>query len=182
MSDASGPSGRLFIAAELPEQLVEATENYAQELQRSFPGRYVPPQNYHVTLAFLGLTPLKSILDLDQAVREALDGCQACRCALSEAGAFGKRHSAILWAGLTNSGFLTDLAKKVRRALDARGFSYDPKPARPHITIARGVDIVGRQLPPLPKASGLISKVAVFQSLRRDGALVYLPEAAISLG
>ena len=180
--DTVGPRGRLFIAAELPESIVRAAAQYADLLEASFPGRYVPAQNYHVTLAFLGLTPLVAIRDLDQAVTEALCGIAPCTCALAKPGAFGKQHSAIVWAGLTNSEYLAGLARRIRRELDIRGFSYDTKPARPHITLARGVDLTGRRLPPLPEASGEISKVAVFQSMRRDGALIYLPEVAISLG
>lgn len=182
MSDKEGPKGRLFIAAEMPEGIVSAVAEYARKIEPAFPGRYVPRQNYHVTLAFLGDTLLSSILDLDQIVREAAAGMEPFECSLSQAGSFGKRHSAIVWAGLTNQDRLSLLARRIRKGLDARGFSYDPKPAKPHITIARGVDLTGRSLPPLPNATGEIRTTAVFLSTRRDGNLVYLPEVAISFG
>lgn len=180
MSGPDGPTGRLFIAAELPQSIRDALAEYAGELEHSFPGRYVPRTNYHVTLAFLGNTPLAAILELDQILRKAAEGLNPIPVALDKPGRFGKPYSAIVWAGLTNSSVITNIAKRVRQGLDAHGFSYDPKPAKPHITIARNVDTASRRLPPLPEAQGEISSMAVFLSTRREGNLVYLPEVAIS--
>lgn len=184
MSDsASGPTGRLFIAAELPQAVRDALADYAASIERAFPGRYVPASNYHVTLAFLGNTPLGSIWELDQVIRDAAAKTAAIPVALDRTGRFGKAYSAIVWAGLTNSDQLSQVARLVRRGLDAKGFSYDPKPANPHITLARSVDLSGsRKLPPLPAADGEITSIAVYLSTRRDGDLVYLPEVAVSLG
>lgn len=183
MMDEKGPEGRLFIAAELPESITSAAAGYARKIEPAFPGRYVPQTNYHVTLAFLGMTPLSAILDLDQALRAALKEMEPFECALSGAGYFGRKQSAIVWAGLTNSGKLTELAGRVRRELERRGFSYDTKPAKPHITLARGVDLTRRRLPEITsQASGIVQKAAVFLSTRRDGQLVYLPQVAIPIG
>lgn len=183
MTESTGPTGRLFIAAELPQTITNPLAEYAAAIEHAFPGRYVPVSNYHVTLAFLGNTPLKAICELDQVIREAATDTAPIPVALDRTGRFGKPYSAIVWAGLTNSDLIARLAKQVRRGLDAKGFSYDPKPPNPHITLARNVDLSGsRTLPPLPSANGEISSIAVFLSTRRDGNLVYLPEAAVSFG
>lgn len=182
MSSGSGPTGRLFIAAQLPANIRDTLADYATRLEKAFAGRYVPAANYHVTLAFLGNTRLSAVLELDQVLREAAQDFEPIPVKLDKPGRFGKAYSAIVWAGLTNSDLLTRLAKRVRRGLDAHGFTYDPKPANPHITLARNVDTAGRTLPALPEAAGEISSTALFLSTRREGSLVYLPEVAVSLG
>ena len=45
---------RLFIAAELPENLLEALAETSARLRDTVKGRYVAPDSFHLTLAFLG--------------------------------------------------------------------------------------------------------------------------------
>ncbi len=46
---------RLFIAAELPENMVRTLKHTAHSLGLRGKARLSRPENYHVTLAFLGL-------------------------------------------------------------------------------------------------------------------------------
>lgn len=45
---------RLFVAAELPEEIREALAETSALLRGRMRGRYVAPDSFHVTLAFLG--------------------------------------------------------------------------------------------------------------------------------
>lgn len=163
---------RAFIALELPEGFVEDVAAMARVLSAAVEGRFVPRQNYHVTLAFLG--------DVDEAqAREAMDAIdEACAEAAAVPmcpdglGKFGRASDATLWMGLTPDAELTGLADRMREALGARGIGFDDKPFLPHITLARRAKLPKGALPelafPLPCSA---ARVTLFKStLSRDGA------------
>ena len=64
---------RLFIAAELPENLLEALAETSARLRDTVKGRYVAPDSFHLTLAFLGEVEANRI---DAAARAIDDACQ----------------------------------------------------------------------------------------------------------
>ena len=47
---------RLFIGIALPATVRQALSGAAKTMESRMPGRYVPMENYHITLAFLGET------------------------------------------------------------------------------------------------------------------------------
>ncbi len=163
---------RAFIALELPEGFVEDVAAMARVLGAAVEGRFVPRQNYHVTLAFLG--------DIGEAqAREAMDAMdEACADAAEVPlrpeglGKFGRASDATLWMGLTPAPELTSLADRLREALRSRGVPFDDKPFLPHITLARRARLPKGPLPelafPLPSEAACIT---LFKStLARDGA------------
>lgn len=163
---------RTFIALEPPEGFVEDVAAMARMLSAAVEGRFVPRQNYHVTLAFLG--------DIEEAqAREAMDAIdEACAEAAAVPmcpdglGKFGRASDATLWMGLTPDPELTGLADRMREALRSRGIGFDDKPFLPHITLARRAKLPKGALPelafPLPCNA---ARVTLFKStLSRDGA------------
>lgn len=163
---------RAFIGLEPPPSFVEDVAAMARVLSTEVEGYFVPRQNYHVTLAFLG--------DIGEAqAREVMDVMdEACACAAAVPmrpdglGKFGRASDATLWLGLASSPELTDLASCMREALGSRGIRFDDKPFLPHITLARRVRLPKGALPelafPLPSAA---ARVTLFKStLSRDGA------------
>lgn len=163
---------RAFIALEPPEKFVEDVAAMARVLSAAVEGRFVPRQNYHVTLAFLG--------DVDEAqAREAMDAMdEACAEAAAVSmrpdglGKFGRASDATLWMGLTPDPELTGLAERLREALRSCGIGFDDKPFLPHITLARRAKLPKGALPelafPLPCNA---ARVTLFKStLSRDGA------------
>lgn len=121
-----GGAMRAFIALEMPEEFVYDAAALARRLARSVDGRFVPEENYHLTLAFLG--------EIGEAeARAAMDAMdEACRAAgpmpieVEGLGAFGKRAGgAGLWLDVTRDPELMSLAERVRAGLEARGVAYD---------------------------------------------------------
>lgn len=163
---------RAFIALEPPEGFVEDVAAMARMLSAAVEGRFVPRQNYHVTLAFLG--------DIDEAqARGAMDAIdEACAEAAAVPmrpdglGKFGRASDATLWLGLAPDAELAGLADRLREALRLRGIGFDDKPFLPHITLARRARLPKGALPelafPLPCNA---ARVTLFKStLSRDGA------------
>ncbi len=173
---------RAFIALEPSEGFVEDVAAMARVLGAAVEGRFVPRQNYHVTLAFLG--------DIGEAqAREAMDAMDEACAGAAEVplrpeglGKFGRASDATLWMGLAPTPELTGLADRLREALRSRGVPFDDKPFLPHITLARRVRLPKGPLPelafPLP---GEAARIALLKStLSRDGAQ-YKPLYSVGL-
>jgi 2'-5' RNA ligase len=98
------PAIRAFIAVDLPPELRERLASVAEDLKAqmsSVPVRWVPPENMHLTLKFLGdvslanLDVLKDILQGEAADRDVM------AVSLGELGAFPKmRRPRVIWVGM----------------------------------------------------------------------------------
>ena len=110
---------RLFIAAELPEPMLEALAETSALLRESVHGRFVAPDSYHVTLAFLGTVELYRTVEASEAIDAASRSLHAQTATFGDLGSFGRRASATLWQGFGNPGNLCEAAALVREELDA---------------------------------------------------------------
>ncbi|NHM14727.1 RNA 2',3'-cyclic phosphodiesterase [Xiamenia xianingshaonis] len=167
---------RTFIALELPEAFVDEVAGMARALGGAVEGRFAPRENYHLTLAFLG--------DVDDATTQQAMGAldEACaravpvRLAADGLGKFGRASDATLWLGIAEDDGLMALAASVREGLASRRVPFDPKPFKPHVTLARRVRIPKALLPPVPFPEPVFAtKATLFKStLDRQGA-IYKP-------
>lgn len=123
---------RSFIAIPVPQERAAAL----LDVQRALGvGRLVPPENWHVTLAFAGDQPVAALERLDEGLR----GLAAPGFDMRIAGVdiFGRRHPALLFAGVARSEPLVQLRGKVRAAVRAAGIALPRERFRPHVTLAR---------------------------------------------
>ena len=132
---------RAFIALELQEGFANEVYDLAQQLRMQTNGRFMKPESYHLTLAFLGDIGEAQATDAIGAIEEAC----ASRCAIellcTGLGNFGRKHDATLWLGLEKTEQLMNLAESIRSELAARALSFDAKKFLPHITLARHADL-----------------------------------------
>ena len=87
-------------------------------------------------------------------------------------GKFGRANDATLWLGIASTPQLERLARAVREQLAARGVAFDPKPFKPHVTLARRVRIHRTDLPALafPEDDGATTVTLFKSTLGREGA------------
>ena len=166
---------RLFIAAELPGEAVEALAETSAALRASVRGRYVGPDSYHVTLAFLGEVEGTRVDAACTALERACADYRAFDVSFGELGCFGRRSKATLWQGFSDAGSLPDLASSVRAELSAAGFSFDDKAFRAHITLMRAADVTRGELPAPAFGTFRISHVSLFKSDLTGKRPVYEP-------
>lgn len=147
-----GPVKRLFVALWPPQGWVEGLAGLQARL-RAHPSlegaRWVRAGQLHLTLAFLGDVPAGKVGEVLAAAGEAARQAAPFTLRPGALGAFPNwRQPRVLWLGLDGEGAgeASRFAASVRRALQARGVWYDPKPFRAHITLAR--------LSPRPSAKG----------------------------
>ena len=123
---------RLFVALDLPQPVSDSLA----AMQMSLPGaRWVEPENFHLTLAFLGDVPPARQADLDEALGDARGGM--FNLALNTLDLFshgGLPHT--LWAGAEKVQPLMDLQRSVERSLARSGFVFERRKFRPHVTLA----------------------------------------------
>ena len=172
---------RLFVAAELPEEIREALAETSALLRGCVRGRYVAPNSFHVTLAFLGEVEPHCVNGVCNALERGCAGHTAFPISLGDFGCFGKRSKATLWQGFSNATALTKLAETVRAELRAEGFRFDEKPFIGHVTLMRSADITTGKLPAPAFAEGTIERIALFSSDLSGPHPVYTPLHAVEL-
>ena len=174
---------RSFIALELPALLQEDVVALARQLKTSVRGRFVPRENYHVTIAFLGDVIERELADAMLALDEAASRFAPVELAPDGLGKFGRANDATLWLGFAQDPKLMELAAFVRAGLDDASVSFDAKPFLPHLTIARRAALDHGMLPALPfPAPAHTGELSLFKStLTGDGA-IYEPVYTVRLG
>ena len=156
---------RLFISIQISKELQRSITGTMHELKKAgVRGNYVPAQNLHLTLAFIGET------DDVQVVRAALQSIKVkpFRLSLSGLGTFGD----LLWIGLKGNQGLSRIVKEVRAALDSAGIPYDRKEFRPHITVIRKMSGNWKTVTG-PSGEMMVKKISLMRSVVRDGKRVY---------
>jgi len=141
---------RTFIAIDLPDPHRAVLERHLADCARAAPGqRWVEAESLHLTLRFLGnLEP-----EVLARVRHELASVRGepFRLALDGRGTFGPRAAPrVVWVGLGEGAEgCAALAARVEAACGRAGMEPDPRPFRPHVTLARARG-EGERLPPLP--------------------------------
>lgn len=134
---------RLFVALEIPAAvrdnlttLVKDFRALSSQLSDKRP-RWVPPENLHVTLKFIGEVDSGKL----EGIRAALSKvcCHApVDMKFRGLGFFpNEKHPRVLWAGMEFSPNLAVLAAAVGHALETRNFAREQRAFMPHLTIAR---------------------------------------------
>ena len=145
---------RLFVALGLPDEIRDRLE----ELEEPLPGaRWVPYENFHITLRFIGEVDGGLARDIDAAL-EGVDG-RGFELTLKGLGLFGDgRKVRALWAGVEANESLLRLQLKVEQALQRSGLEPEGRKYKPHITLARF------KQPPGEKLDHYLARRALFRT------------------
>lgn len=133
---------RLFFAILLPEGLREELARTQARLRAGLPRqgiRWVPPEQFHLTLKFLGETSESGEASAVAAAREAAARCAPFDVTISGIGAFpGPHRPEVIWAGAQKSlPDLAGLAQYLDNGLAERGFTRETRRFNAHLTFAR---------------------------------------------
>ena len=166
---------RLFIAIPLPPDITRAlaAARVALEAQGAT-GRFVPRENYHITLHFLGETD--ALKDIADAMRQAVRDIRPFVLRLKEYGSFKTDGSHTGFVNVTcDSEELNLLYESLESALWERGFSKNRGRLTPHITIGRKVEGDEGFVMPPQKAAFTANTVVLYESRTERGQMVYAP-------
>ncbi|MCA1056845.1 RNA 2',3'-cyclic phosphodiesterase [Rossellomorea aquimaris] len=128
-----------FFALSLPSEMKEEIVELTAPLKEEDPLRkWVHPEDYHITLAFLGQSSGEGLSNAITLVEQSIKTIGCFTLSLSGFGTFGNREAPrIFWMGVQPSPRLHQIREKVFEASEEAGFQLDQKPFSPHITIGR---------------------------------------------
>jgi 2'-5' RNA ligase len=133
---------RLFVAIPMPEPVRNEIVGVQRELQRLVSRdavRWTKPEQFHLTLRFLGDVPVERVPALQEAISAVCLGSAALRMCAQGIGFFpNARSPRVIWAGINDgAGHLADLQKKIEAAVQP----FTPEPGTDkfagHVTIGR---------------------------------------------
>ena len=170
---------RLFVAFEVPEAVRSDLALAVGPLRERFPkARWVPAENQHVTVKFLGSTSPRLVEWVTSAVGEVAVAQAPFETRVAGLGAFpNARRARVLWAGLDDPDARSGaIAGALDEAL-AGEFKVEQRPFRPHLTVARFDPQVGLDPDEVRFESGPfpVDRVVLFRSHLRRPAPVYEP-------
>jgi 2'-5' RNA ligase len=173
---------RLFTALEIPPVLAEELAL----LRGGVPGaRWIDPENYHITLCFIG--------DIDHArgrdIAALLDGVArpSFELHLDRLSSFGGNKPRALIATVAPTRALSELQAEHERLLKRLGVRGDGRKFTPHVTLARMRDSSSREVAeylaarPYRSAPFRVSRFVLYSSRDSVGGGPYVVEAAYPL-
>jgi RNA 2',3'-cyclic 3'-phosphodiesterase len=182
---------RLFLALTVPEVVRGALGTAVEEARERWPGlRWVAPERYHLTVAFLGTVPDRTVAEVSRAMAAVAAGHAPLRLRLAGAGRFGPR---VLWASIdeTPAGAVGRLGAASQQALVRAGLPVQEREVRAHLTLARAgrtrvsdpvVTTVDDRLRALPATGWEVDRLELWRSLLGGGPARYevVDEAPLS--
>jgi 2'-5' RNA ligase len=176
------------VAASVPDAwIVWIDENLAPLRERWQEARWIPSENQHVTLKFLGSTEEGLVADVAGACRELAASYAPSPLGLDGLGVFPSRKRArVLWLGVGDPDrLLASLAAGLDERLGPLGFARETRTFSAHLTVARfrTPQSVG-QLPDLPPAPPAFSLAGfeLWRSHLSPGGARYERLASFPLG
>ena len=170
---------RLFLAASLDDTTRNLLAAHLEAQQPgSMPGRSVPPQNWHLTLRFLGWATEHQ----RDGILHYLDETEMPTPFVVRFGALGAfpraRRATVLWLGVDQGGeALTQVAGACDEAAQAVGYEPEGRPFHPHVTLSRirphqDVSALIESFDPF-LVKMRVAAVTLYESLLRRGGAIY---------
>jgi 2'-5' RNA ligase len=173
---------RLFIAIDLPGEAKSLLAEAAASLSRQADsGNFVPKENFHLTLVFIGET--KRVNDCIEVMHSVvrLSGSGPLALSLSGIGSFKSKRGHTWWAGIDDASALGNLANALADGLRSTGLSIEKRSFKPHVTLGRSV-VTSRPVSlELPRLSVSIPAVSLMRSDLSGDCPAYTEVASAAL-
>lgn len=137
-----GEAWRLFIALELPGEVLAAIARAQDSLKRAIPEqavRWVRPEAIHLTLKFLGDVPREQMAAVQEGLSSACAGHHPLALGIEGVGCFpNSLRPRVVWLGVTGDvQKLAALQESVERHIAPLGFPTEGRGFTPHLTLGR---------------------------------------------
>lgn len=169
---------RIFIALKPAEEFLERLQESTRVLREKYPNfRWIPKENLHITLVFLGEVDQTALLSLKEAVKTASEFREIHAAGGPYLFFPGRGSANALALGFNRGGDeITALSEELLKNLDKQGIhpgGTGKNGFSPHITLARKGKEPLRFMdnPPSISIEGLFNSLALYKSeLYREGA------------
>lgn len=135
------PVIRAFIAIDLTSEILKRLEQVSMQLKTRLvevPVRWVPVDNIHLTLKFLGDVSVANVEMLQKILLSEVSGHHAFEISVGGLGAFpSTRRARVVWVGVEAPPELTAVQSGVDGAMSRVGYAREERPFSPHLTLGR---------------------------------------------
>lgn len=128
-----------FLAIPIPDRLKQQLADGAENRKEQYKFKsWVFPQDYHITLHFLGGISSEQLDGINHVLPGFLKSRSPFELRVTHYGIFGETKAPrVFWAGLEQVPAMYDLQEKMGEALSGVGVEIERRPYSPHITLAR---------------------------------------------
>jgi 2'-5' RNA ligase len=177
---------RLFVALDLPWSVRDRLSGLSGAGIQG--ARWVPAENYHVTLRFIGETPGHVAEEIDHSL--AALKAPSFNLTLAGIGTFSKSgRGSALWVGVERTPELDRLRSKIETALQRCGLEPERRRFQPHVTLARLDNASEAKVAAFMQSHNLfrsdpvtVEHFTLFSSRLGKDQAVYTPEVEYPLG
>lgn len=175
---------RLFLAIDFPEETKKEIYDVITPIRLQYRRyKWVPQENYHITLHFFGDVPKETVPALVSRLEQCLFECKEFSLTLLSGGVF-IRSNIVLYLDFYREKMIDVIVKKIREDLEHDGNKYVP-----HITIARSripskqqYLLIKKKLESVkPKMELPVTSVVLFESIKRRSYTEYREVARFPL-
>jgi 2'-5' RNA ligase len=131
---------RAFIALEIPPEIQTGISNYVATLKRTSNKavRWVPVDNIHLTLKFLGDVSPANLEIIKPALRAEASRYKPFIIEIGTLGVFPNlRQPRVIWIGIQAASTLESLQRGIESVMTRLGYPGEDRPFSPHLTIGR---------------------------------------------
>ncbi len=171
---------RLFVAAELPDNIIEEIISLRNDVFGSSKVKWEPKSKLHLTLKFLGDTDKQIIPEIGKILNDLLERRAKIPTAFKRFGVFYRNgEPKILWAGFEATEELVRLRDEIEENFQSLGFTKETRKFKPHLTLARlkGYEdknkILKLRKMEFDKKDFFIEKIILFKSELKPTGSVY---------
>jgi RNA 2',3'-cyclic 3'-phosphodiesterase len=132
---------RAFIAIDLSPEIRRMLEQVTMQLRERMvdvPIRWVPAQNIHLTLMFLGDVSVKNLEMLKKVLQNEVSSHHSFEFSVGGVGAFpNNRHARVVWVGVEAPAELLNVQRGIETAVSRLGYAREERPFSAHLTLGR---------------------------------------------
>jgi 2'-5' RNA ligase len=125
---------RCFLAIEIPEEVKKELVKIQKEFKEDILGKFVEPENMHLTLKFFGEIEDEKVNDIKEQLKTIK--FNKFQATLGSCGAFTPSFVKVLWITIESQNIITKLHNQIDEMLSSLKIKKD-KGFSSHITIAR---------------------------------------------
>lgn len=185
-------TARTFLAIKLPEDIIESIRRIQKKIMaNNLNIKFVKPENIHLTLKFLGDTPISDIEEINRSMKNAASDFSPFLLAAKGIGVFPDLHRPrVIWIGISQeTDSLVLLQKKLDKELEKIGFNREKRTFKGHLTIGRIKGKIDKKLfneilhqyQTFCSKTFSADKIYLFQSLLKPSGPVYAKLVSIHL-
>ena len=174
---------RTFFALEIDDNLRQVAQKICQHLKNQVYGdkvKWMPPENLHLTLRFLGDTDSQIIPELTLRINAVISEIKSFAIPIGEVFAFPPSRPHVIAISLLLTEELAQIVQALENSVIASGFAPETRPFLPHLTLGRLRD---RRFPDLENIPFnlpqilTVNELILFRSDRGEYSSIYTPLA-----